>query len=89
MRLACLHLWRRRFSHQSVFGLLQRPPCHRLAYAPGRELLQAGDKAVTERRAKEFEARAVRTRANERGLLAMEAERKLNKAQQHGDSFAC
>jgi hypothetical protein len=52
-------------------------------------LQQAGDKAVTERRAKEFEARAVRTRANERGLLAMEAERKLNKAQQHGDSFAC
>jgi hypothetical protein len=52
-------------------------------------LQQAGDKAVTERRAKEFEARAVRTRANERGLLAMEAERKLNKAHQHGDSFAC
>jgi hypothetical protein len=52
-------------------------------------LQQAGDKAVTERRAKEFEARAVRTRANERGLLAMEADRKLNKAQQHGDSFAC
>ena len=51
-------------------------------------LQQAGDKAVTERRAKEFEARAVRSRANERGLLAMEAERKLNKAQ-HGDSFAC
>ena len=50
-------------------------------------LQSTGDKAAKDRRFKEYEVRAVRSRANRLGLLVREAARSSNA--EHDSSFAC